>query len=236
MVTIGIIGGMQTEIDLLLENMDISEEQQHAGLTFFSGTIGESRIVLVRCGVGKVNAAACTQLMIDKFSVDFIINTGIAGSLHHEVKICDTVISADVTHHDVRPVQMKNLFPFQETFKADQLLIQTASEAFSQLNLSNGCHLGRIISGESFVEDTETRERLIEDYSPLCVEMEGSAIAHVAHINTVPFVVIRSISDNADENSSFSYESFESMAARQSASIVLQMVHHLKDKAVMPLC
>lgn len=215
---------MQVEIDLLVNAMDVKKEFHFAGFPFYSGHIRGKEVVVTRCGVGKTNAACCAQLLIDKFSVAAIIHTGIAGTLHRDVGICDVVISSDVTHHDVSPVQLKNLFPFQETFSADKTLIELATAACQSVALKSKYHVGRIVSGEYFVSDAPMRERIIALYSPHCVEMEGAAIGHVAYMNQVPFVVIRSISDNADEHAADMYQSFEQIAAQQSASIVTAMV------------
>lgn len=224
---IGIIGAMQVELDLIVGRMDVHEEYTFAGFPFYVGNIAERKVVVTRCGVGKTNAACCTQILIDKFSVESIIHTGIAGSLRPEVGICDVVISSDVTHHDVAPIQMKKLYPFQESFSASVNLVELAQAVCQALDFESKWHVGRIVSGECFVSDAEVRDRIISQYSPYCVEMEGAAIGHVAHINQVPFVVIRSISDNADANATDTYESFEQRAAERSAAIVHEMVVRL---------
>lgn len=224
MKTIGIIGAMQLEIDLLIEKIDSLGKDIVAGFTFYRGKISDVDVVITCCGVGKVNSASCTQILIDRYHVDCIINTGVAGGLHRDVKICDIVISSDVTHHDVDKNQMRQLFPFQETFQADEYLVDLALRACKSLELKQNYHHGRIVSGECFVEDVHTRDRIINEFSPYCVEMEGSAIGHVAYMNQIPFVVIRCISDTADEESSTSYEAFKESSANQSASLVIEML------------
>ncbi|WP_433747789.1 5'-methylthioadenosine/adenosylhomocysteine nucleosidase [Falsibacillus pallidus] len=225
MKKIGIIGAMQIEIDLLLDKMEVVDELMYAGFPFYVGTLYGKEIVLTRCGVGKVNSASCTQILIDKFNVEYIINTGIAGSLKDNIGICDVVLSSDVTHHDVRKDQMRNLFPFQETFIASEELIKLAVKACASKDIN--CHIGRIISGECFVENHELRSSLIKNYSPACVEMESSSIGHVAFINNIPFLIIRSISDNADEEAINTYSNFEKIAGEQSASIVSEIVRSI---------
>ncbi|CAG9623026.1 5'-methylthioadenosine/adenosylhomocysteine nucleosidase [Sutcliffiella rhizosphaerae] len=222
MKKIGIIGAMQIEIDLVLEKMVVFEESRIAGFPFYTGLLNEKEIVLTLCGVGKVNSAACTQILIDKFNINYIINTGIAGSLNEEVGISDIVISTDVTHHDVRKAQMKNLFPFQETFIASEELRNLAIKVCEFKNLKY--HTGRIVSGECFVEDNMIKGNLVKDYSPACVEMEGSSVGHVSFINDIPFLILRCISDNADENASEAYTDFEEFAGNQSASVVFEMI------------
>lgn len=229
MKTIGIIGAMDVEIEMILKEMESLKINNYGGFKIYTGNIAGKEIVLSRCGTGKVNAAACTQILIDRFGVDVIINTGIAGSLHGEVKICDVVISTAVTYHDVRKGQMINLFPNKESFKADVKLISLANESCTKIldqeNLRY--HTGLIVTGEQFVAEKALKDKIVEGYKPLCVEMEGGAIGHVAYLNSVPFVVIRSISDNADDEATMNYEEFEKTAAHHSAKIVLQMINHI---------
>ncbi|UCZ55134.1 5'-methylthioadenosine/adenosylhomocysteine nucleosidase [Bacillus shivajii] len=221
---IGVIGAMQVEIDLILDKMDVQKEYSYAGFSFYSGVLYGKEIVLARCGVGKVNAASCTQIMIDRFDLNYMINTGIAGSLRKDIHVCDIVISTDVTHHDVRQAQMKNLFPFQERFIASKELIELAIKACESVRLHSNYHCGRVISGECFVEDRHQKELLINTFKPACVEMEGASIAHVSFINKIPFLIIRCISDHADDDATNSYENFEKTAGKQSSSIVIEMV------------
>ena len=228
MKIIGIIGAMDLEIKLLRDHMTILSTEKVAGFNYYFGEIEGHRVILTCCGVGKVNAASCTQILIDKYKVNWIINTGIAGGLHNDVKICDVVISENVTYHDVRKNQMISLFPFQEFFQGDKVLIELALSACKLIENKNfNHHLGRIVSGESFVSDINLKNKIVEAYSPHCVEMEGAAIGHVANINDVPFVVIRSISDHADNEATLSYENFEKISAENSANIVLTMLKNV---------
>ncbi|UUV17835.1 5'-methylthioadenosine/adenosylhomocysteine nucleosidase [Fusobacteria bacterium ZRK30] len=225
MKKIGIIGAMEVEIKLLLDNIKSLKTEKAGGFLYYMGKLYGKDVVITSCGVGKVNAAACTQTLINKFEVDGIINTGIAGGLHKDVEVCDVVISSDVTHHDVRKKQMKNWFPHQEYFEGDRKLIAAAEKAFKNSEvIDSSCHLGRVVTGECFVDDSRLKEQIIKEYSPHCVEMEGAAIGHVAHINDVPFVVIRSISDEADGEANMSYEKFEKITAQNAATIVMNMM------------
>lgn len=227
MSRIGIIGALQVEIDLLLNAMEVKQEINYAGFPFFTGKMNGEDIMVTRCGVGKVNAAACTQLLINQFKVDYIINTGIAGSLREDVQLLDMVISSDVVHHDVRKAQMKNLFPFQEAFLANEQLVNLAKEAC--MGLGACYHIGRIVSGESFVDSTEVKENICKNLSAHCVEMEGSSVGHVAFINNIPFIVIRCISDFANEEAVMDYKDFEQKAGHQSAAIVLSMIRNFRN-------
>lgn len=222
---IGIVGALQIEIDLVLEKMNVLAEFKFAGFPFYTGTLHGKEIFLARSGVGKVNSAACTQILIDRFNIDCVINIGIAGSMKSEINICDMVLSTDVTHHDVRRAQMRNLYPFQETFIASEALIHLAKKGCEALAIKYHC--GRVVSGECFVEDKKLKEIILKEYAPACVEMEGSSIGHVAYINQIPFIILRSISDNADEDALTSYEDFEARAAKQSASVVIEMISNI---------
>lgn len=233
MRTIGIIGAMDVEIRLIKERLEIIDEKTYAGFKFCICKFKSINIVLTACGVGKVNAASCTQILIDRFNVTEIINTGIAGGLYSKIKVCDIVISDNVTYHDVKQAQMKNLFPFKECFKANNHLKEIAIKAYENSMLNNyNYYVGRIVTGEAFVSDDKLKELIIRDYSPHCVEMEGAAIGHVADINDIPFIVIRSISDNADNDASFSYDEFEEKASNNSAILVLKMIELLNDDQV----
>lgn len=216
---------MPVEIDLIKDNLKMIIEEEYAGFKFYICDKENIKVILTSCGIGKVNAASCTQILIDKFNVTHIINTGIAGSLSESVKICDVVISNSVTHHDVRKSQMVSCFPFKEEFESDKFLIEIATKAYENLESNKfNYHIGKIVSGEAFISDCNLRNLIIEEYSPHCVEMEGSAIGHVSYINSTPFLIIRSISDNADDNSMNSIVDFEKISANNSALLVLNIL------------
>ena len=227
MKVIGVIGAMPIEINLIKDNLKIIDEEEYAGFKFYICDKENIRIILTSCSIGKVNAASCTQILIDKFKVTHIINTGIAGSLSESVRICDIVISNTVTHHDVRKSQMINWFPFKEEFESDKFLIEIAIKAYQNIgSIKFNYHIGKIVSGEAFISDCNLRNLIIKEHSPHCVEMEGSAIGHVAYINSIPFLIIRSISDNADDNST-NYIDFEKISANNSALLVLNILNIL---------
>ncbi len=225
---IGIISAMKLEVDLLLKEYKSWNHLEHSGFHFYSGQLYGQSVVITISGVGKVNAAACTQMLIDYFSVDIIINTGIAGSTNPDVQICDVVLSTKATYHDVRPAQMKNLFPFQPHFTADPKLLGLAQKSWLHLDDRRGnLHQGLIVTGETFISDETLRDSIIQTYAPQCVEMEGAAIAHVAFLNSIPFLIIRSISDNADHKAGLSYEAFEVIAAHQASELLLNMLESI---------
>lgn len=225
MGNIGIIGAMDIEVQLIKDKITISDKKQYGGFKFYLAKYKDFNVVITCCGVGKVNASSCTQILIDKFNVTKIINTGVAGSLNEKVKLCDIVISDNVTYHDVNKFQMKECFPYKEFFNAEKQLIKLAIKAYESIVSQNyNYHVGRIVTGEIFVEDDVLKEKIIHDYNPYCVEMEGGAIGHVAYINEVPFVVIRSISDNADKNATAKFDEFKNFSADNSATLVLKML------------
>lgn len=230
MYKIGIMGAMEVEIELLKLKLHINEEKVFSGFIFYIGKFNDLDVVLCSCGVGKVNAASCTQVLIDKFNVTHIINTGIAGSLNNDVKLGDIVISTSVTYHDVRQRQMKNLFPFKEEFMADEFLVNISKNAFNFKELKGvHCHKGKIVTGEAFIDNNYAKEQIVKAYSPLCVEMEGGAIGHVSYINNVPFVILRSISDNADDDARENYDNFERDASNTSANLVERILNLLSQ-------
>lgn len=227
---VGIIGAMDIEIALLRGKLELIREEEHAGFKYYICKHKNLKIIIASCSIGKVNAACCTQIMIDKFNVDNIINTGIAGSLDEKVKLGDTVISDKTTYHDVRKVQMKTWFPFKEEFTSNEELKNIAIKAYQKSNLEQfNYHTGKIVTGEAFIENQSKKDLIIKEYNPKCVEMEGGAISHVAHINNIPFVIIRSISDNADDSTGVSYKEFETIAANNSAKLVINMLDILQE-------
>lgn len=219
MKKIGIIGAMSVEIEMLLEKMTEVEEIKHIDITFKKGKLKGKEVVIVGCSIGKVNAAIITQMLIDKFGVDAVINTGIAGSFDKDVKHLDVVISDDATYHDVRKSQMANWYPNQSAFKADDRLIELAKEA-----CGGECHIGRVITGDDFIDSDEKKAKIAENFTGLCLEMEGAAIAHACYINRVPYLIIRCISDMADGQVDMDYAEFEKTAAHKSADIVTKIL------------
>lgn len=225
MKKIGIIGAMPVEIEIIKNEFEDFYIETHAGLDYYIGKIKDIEIILSVCGVGKVNAAIYTQILIDRYSVDTIINTGVAGGLSDDIEHLSLVISKQLTYYDVCKIQMVNCFPNQEFFKADVNLINLAAKISKSNNLDY--HIGTIISGETFISDTRRKKELHQNYKAICVEMEGAAIAHTAFVNKVPFLVIRCISDLSNEESAEDYKNFEKLAAHKSAKLVKEMIYKL---------
>ena len=223
---IGIIGAMEEEVALIKEKMEGVEVTERAGLQFFRGRLEGCDAVVVRSGVGKVNAALCTQILIDDFDVTAVINTGIAGSLDASIDIGDIVVSADAIQYDVHaeiwgyaPGEIPRML--LQSFPADDRLASLAEEVCREEIPETGCRRGRVLTGDSFVSDDEVKKKITELYGGSCVEMEGAAIAQVAHVNGVPWVVLRAISDKADGSATVDYEQFEAEAIKNSVKLTL---------------
>lgn len=225
MKTIGIIGAMEVEVARLKADMEIQREVKKAGMEFCEGILMGQKAVVVRSGIGKVNAAVCTQILVDEFQADAVINTGIAGSLNADINIGDIVISTDVLHHDMdavnfgyEPGQIPQMDVF--SFVADEALASKAEAVCNEVNPKIKVFRGRVVSGDQFIADKATKNRITELFHGFCTEMEGAAIAQAAYLNEVPFVIIRAISDKADDSATEDYPTFEKKAVEHSVRLV----------------
>lgn len=232
---IGIIGAMASEVELLTEQMEDKAVLRLAGIDFHYGLLEKRPAVVAQCGIGKVYAAMCAQAMIDKFHVEALINTGVAGGLHPALHIGDLVIGTDAVQHDFDLTSFghaKGYMAGEETDKptrylSDSALI-TAFKAAADEVLDGHQYLeGTIASGDIFVADEALKRELRDRFQAAAAEMEGAAIAQAATANAVPFVVVRAISDLAGEEASVSSTEFEKEAAKTSARIVLGMLRRL---------
>lgn len=229
---IGIIGAMKIEIDLLRDNMEARQETRAAGRTVYTGRINGTEVALMECGIGKVMAAMCAQILIDRFGVTHLINTGVAGGVGHGLKVGDFVIGESLVQHDmdVTALGYPKGYAFQgdrdrfTVYCSDKGMIEAfVSAAASNLEPEKVIR-GRIASGDIFVADCKLKEMLRDAFGALAAEMEGAAIGCVAEANGIPFIVVRALSDLADEEANLSYEEFERHAAAISANIVKDML------------
>ena len=232
MTKLGIIGAMDVEVALLKEKMENLTVVNRAGMVFFEGTIEGLDAVVVQCGVGKVNAALCVQVLCDCFGVTALTNTGVAGSLSAQLDIGDLVVSRDAMYHDV-DVRIFGYAPGQvpgmpEAYEADEQLASLAYDAAESVNPGH-TRTGRIASGDQFVCTRAQKDAIIANTGALCTEMEGTAIAHAAHRNGVPFVILRAISDKADGSAEMEYPVFEAIAARRCADVTIELIRKLKN-------
>lgn len=214
---IGIIGAMDEEVNILKNKMKETVVKTIASMEFCEGILQGKKVVVVRCGIGKVNAAVCTQILADLYQVDAVINTGVAGSLRNEIDIADIVLSTDTMQHDMDATGFGyelGVIPRMENsiFKADLTLQTLAKEVCAHVIPTVGVHTGRIVSGDQFISDSGKKDWLIENFDGYCTEMEGAAIAQAAYLNQIPFLIIRAISDKADHSAEMTYAEFEEIA------------------------
>ena len=233
MIKLGIIGAMSVEVEDLKEQMEELELTQKAGMTFYHGKLEGLPVVVVVCGVGKVNAALCVQILCDCFGVTHIVNTGVAGSLCNDLDIGDFVISRDAMYHDFDCHSLNPDYPVGQVpgmsvraFTADPTLVEYAYDA-AQRVYTGHAKIGRVASGDQFVCRKDVKQAIIENTGAMCTEMEGTAIAHAAWRNGIPFVVIRAISDTADNSAETDYPTFEAAAAKRSALVTREMAKRL---------
>ncbi len=229
---IGIIGAMDKEVEELKASMDAVSVFEKAGMEFYNGILEGKGVVVVRSGVGKVNAAACTQLLIDKYDPDVIVNTGIAGSLDAKINIGDIVLSTDALEHDMDVTGLgykKGIIPDQDVsiFIADEKTRKIAKESCEKVNTDISVFEGRVVSGDQFISGREKKDMIKEEFDGLCTEMEGASIAHVSYLNKVPFLIIRAISDKADDSANEDYPSFQKKAIRHSVALVKEMIKNM---------
>lgn len=229
MKTIGIIGAMEVEVAILKEKMEDVRIIKKASMDFYEGILAGKKVVVVRSGIGKVNAGICAQILADVFSVDAIINTGIAGSLNKNINIGDIVLSTDVVQHDMdatgfgyRKGQIPQMPVF--FFNADDNLRRLAAEVCKEVNPDIQVFEGRIASGDRFVCDQDVKNRIVSEFSAYATEMEGAAIGQAAYLNEIPFLVVRAISDKADGSAQMDYSEFEKAAVDHSVRLTLNML------------
>ncbi|WP_295087473.1 5'-methylthioadenosine/adenosylhomocysteine nucleosidase [Ruminococcus sp.] len=221
MDTIGIIGAMPSELTDIREMLGIGEIKHISGFDYYINEKNGKTLINACCGIAKVNAALCTQVMIDNFQPDCIINTGIAGGMNSSVKVCDIVISTEVLPHDLDLHFLKDYPPYCGIFRADDGLIETAEKVCSEFSVKS--FRGRIVSGEAFISSNEAKNNILEKFDPYAVDMESAAVGHCCYLNKLPYVSVRCISDNADDEGAMSFDEFEKIAAKRVAEIVLRM-------------
>lgn len=225
---IGIIGAMSEEVELLKDEMSVKMKVEKARMTFYEGVLLEKEVVVVTCGIGKVNAAVCTQILIDQFNVDKIINVGIAGGLGKDIYPGDIVVASNLVQHDVDVTffdyplgQISRMDTFD--FACDPELVEKAKLAIDKIEDANS-YVGRIVSGDQFISAADEQKFLGEHFEAHACEMEGASIGQVCYLNEMPFVVIRSISDNAINGTHMDYEKFAPVAIKNSVAIVKDML------------
>jgi adenosylhomocysteine nucleosidase len=227
--TIGIIGAMDEEIRLLLEQMNDMHPVQKPNTTYYCGQLWGRRVVVCKSGVGKVQAAVSVQGMIAAFDVEVVLFTGVAGALDPSLRVGDIVVSRDCMYHDMDARALGfalGEIPFSghSVFEADERLIQTAVEAGRRMYPELQVIEGRVVSGDQFIADRAKVVQLHEELSGACTEMEGAAVAHVCAMYGVPYVVVRSMSDQANGEAHEDFATFMPKAAKHSLGIIEGML------------
>ncbi|TDX46467.1 5'-methylthioadenosine/adenosylhomocysteine nucleosidase [Orenia marismortui] len=231
---IGIIGAMDIEIELLKDKLDLKNTLNKASMEFYAGELLDKEVVLVRSGIGKVNAAVCTQILIDDFAVDQIIFTGVAGAVDPVLDVGDIVISSEVAQHDVDVTGFGREYgevPGLDRvfFGAEEKLVNLAKVAGEKITAKEDIKvlIGRVLSGDQFIADREKVAWLESTFGGYCTEMEGAAVGQVCFLNSKPFVIIRSMSDKADGEANISFDEFAKIAADNSYKIVVEMLKNI---------
>ncbi len=226
----GIIAAMDVELEKLKASMENIKTETIGGTEFLTATLWGQDIVAAVSGVGKVNAAMCTQTMILKYSPEFIINSGVAGGLHKSLKICDIVVADSVIQHDMDTSPLGDPVGFISgidiiNIPCSKQIATLLKKAAEDNNIHAIC--GTIASGDQFINSSEKKKFLVDSFNAVACEMEGGAIGHVCYKNNVPFCVIRSISDGADDSSHLSYPEFVKLAADNLEAVLKSFVASL---------
>ena len=229
---IGIIGAMDEEVDILKKSANITNITKIAEMEFCEAELNNKNVVIVKCGMGKVNAGICAHTLINIFNCNKIINTGVAGSLDNKLNIGDIVVSVDAVQHDYDVSEIgfkKGEIPYTGlyAFPADEDMRSVAKEVLNKSDLNIKYYEGRICSGDQFISTKEEKYNITSNFGGLCCEMEGAAIAQVCYLNKTPYLIIRAISDKDDAAENVEYELFKEDSAKNSATIVSGIIDKL---------
>lgn len=229
MSKIGIIVAMEEELESILDIMDNIEEKEIYGLTFKTGQIEKNKIIVVKCGVGKVNAARVTQILIDTFNVKCVINVGAAGALNPFLNIGDIVIGEKLIQHDFDITAFDHdkgyITGVGDYIYSDIELIEKFKKAANNLKEKDyKIKTGIIATGDIFCTDIEMKNKIYSKFDADCVEMEGAAIAQVCYLDNIPFIVIRSISDSPNGNNEIDFDKFVELVSKRCANILREFL------------
>ncbi len=226
---IGIIGALEDEVATLISMLSSHGTELISGVEFHTGTIFDKRVVIARCGVGKVFAAICAEAMIIRYSPRLVVNSGVGGALDAALRPLDIVFASSLVQHDMDtsplgdPVGLIsgiNKIYFDTDTPARKILVAAAEQIGVRYSV------GTVASGDRFIARREDKRLLIDRFDAVCCEMEGGAIAHTAYVNKTPFVVIRAISDSADGDASMDYMEFLPRAAEISTKLTLELIRN----------
>ena len=227
---IGIIGAMDIEVNNLKALIENKQTKTISGNEFVWGTIYNKEVVVAKCGIGKVFAAICAQTMILNFNPEYIINTGVAGTLTKELSVGDIAISSSVVQHDMDTSPLGDPVGLVSginviNFNANEHLIKSVEAVLKENNFN--FKTGIIASGDQFIATKTQKESIVKNFNAIACEMEGASIGHTAFVNNVGFIVIRAISDSADDSSTLDYPTFLKMAAEKSTKITLNLIKRI---------
>lgn len=235
MRTIGIIGALEEEIIFLKENIDEMRENRHASMNFYIGLINGCNVVVASSGIGKVNAAICMQILNDCYNVGVVINIGIAGSLNSDINIGDIVLSVDAVQHDIDVSGVGcplGVIPKMITsvFIADENLRRYARSCYNKVCLDLNIHEGRVASGDQFISDQRKKQAIYNYFKADCTDMEGAAVAQAAFLNNVPFLIIKVISDRADNKANSDYKKYNINASEYFMKIIFELLEYIRKE------
>lgn len=224
---VGIIGAMDEEVEILINNMEDKSVVNIAGMDYYVGTISNRNVIVVKCGIGKINAAVCSQILISEFKVNVIINSGVAGALDNKLNIGDIVVSKDTLNHDMDTTAFGDEYGViprmnKSIFEADKELINMAIASGEKYDIN--VVEGRVVSGDQFIASKEKKDWLVSQFSGTCAEMEGVAIGQTSYLNNIPFLILRAISDKADGSAFVAYEDFKEMAIVNLSKMLMDML------------
>lgn len=226
-VNIGIIGAMQPEVEAIIATLEGRESETVSGITFYTGTIGGKNVAVAKCGIGKVFAALCAEIMILKYNPDLLVNTGVGGAIGGDLRCGDVVIADRLCQHDMDTsaigdpkglVSGINMIYFDADLRAREILLEQGSA------LGLAVKSGTVATGDKFIASSEDKHRIASDFSASVCEMEGCAIAQTAFVNGTPFAVVRAISDSADGEATMDYPTFLGIAAANSTKLTLALI------------
>ena len=230
MKRIGIIAAMNEEMQEIKNIMTNIEEKHVFNLTFFKGKINSTDCILVESGVGKVNAARTTQIMMDYFKIEYIINVGTAGAASDKLNVTDVVIADKLCQYDfdVSPIGYKKgeVMDLGLYFNSEKSLLQKCQNIMQSLDKDNSykVHIGTVASADKFCTDPMVAKTVNEDFGALCVEMEGASIAQVCTLNDTPFIAIRSISDSPNGNNGIDFQEYLSISSKRCAMFLKELL------------
>lgn len=223
---IGIIFAMEEELNALKKHLNVEKEIKIYDLTFYEAKYNDITCILVESGIGKVNAARCTQVLIDNIDVDYIFNIGVSGGIDESLNVCDVVVGTSLVQHDFDITAFnhnKGYIPnVGVNINCDEYLVNLTKE------IDNTLKYGVIASGDIFCTDIKMSYKIHNKFNALCVEMEGASIAQVCHLCNIPFLIIRSVSDVPNNENKTTYEEFLEISSNKVASIMIKLINKLR--------